>query len=232
MRKRILIISWAGFTIAGLLACSASPQLESSQNARASQNVRVAPTPSVSDTSSVRAIDFANFVYPAERVFSTGIKSLALKNGRYDGNKTHDPVILASVAYGDVTSDGTDEALVILEISVRGTAIPHVAYVYTRESEAVKLLWAFQTGDRGDGGLRQIYPEGGRLVVELYGKDKLIGKNLYESDPYAAEGVCCPKFFTRARYSWQAGHFYQEGKEEVLPNPEGDAPLVMTPYKP
>jgi len=77
-----------------------------------------------------------------------------------------------------------------------------------------------------------VYSERGGLVVELYGKDKLIGKSLYNSDPYATEGLCCPKFFTRARYKWQGDHFQQEEKEEVLPNPEGHGSIMMTPYHP
>lgn len=223
-----------GFVMAvGVLGCiSQSQQVQSSRSGTGTPQPVTGPTQSVSPAPSVRAIDFANFIYPTQGVFETNLKSLPLKEGKYEGDQTHDPVSLASVAYGDVTGDGTDEALVILGISVRGTAIPYVVYIYTRENETPKLLWAFQTGDRGDGGLRRVYSEGGKLIIELYGKDKLIGKDLYQSDPYAAEGVCCPKFLTRALYSWQASHFQQQGKEEVLPNPEESARLLMSPYKP
>jgi hypothetical protein len=204
----------------------------SSSQPSGSPTVQVGVEPSPSPNGSVRAIDFANFAYPAKPVFSSGMKTLQLKGGKYEGDKTHDPVILASIAYGDVTDDGVEEALVVLGISVRGTAIPHVVYIYTAESGSPRLLWVFETGDRGDGGLRQASAENGRLVIELYGKDKLVGKNLYKSDPFALEPACCPKFFTRARYRWQGDHFQQEGKEELLPNPEGHGSLVMTRYHP
>jgi hypothetical protein len=200
------------------------------QSASPILQVRVEPSPS--PNSSIRAIDFANFVYPAKPSFSYGRKSFKLQHGKYDGDKMHDPLLLAFVGHGDVTGDGVEEAIVVIEVSIRGSAIPHIVYIYTAEGRSPRLLWAFETGDRGDGGLRQAYTENGQLVIELYGKDKLVGKNLYESDPLASVGVCCPKLFTRARYGWQGNRFQQEGKEEVLPNPEGHGTPVMTPYKP
>lgn len=235
MRTKTFVIACAivGVSVA-ISACSVGDLLSQ----RSSPQLSASPTPqatvklSRSLNSSIRAIDFGNFTYPAKPSFSYGKKSFKLQNGKYDGDKTHDPLLLAFVGYGDVTSDGVEEAMVVVEVSVRGSAIPHIVYIYTVEGTSPRFLWAFETGDRGDSGLRQAYAENGRLVIELYGKDKLIGENLYESDPLASGGVCCPKVFTRARYSWQGGHFQQGGKEEVLPNPEGHGTPVMTPYKP
>ena len=182
--------------------------------------------------SSIREIDFANFSYPAKPAFSYGRKSFKLQHGRYEGHKIRDPLLLAFVGYGDVTGDGVEEFMVVLEVSLRGTGIPHIVYIYTVEGRSPKLLWAFETGDRGDGGLRQAYAENGRLVIELYGKGKLVAKNVFESDPFALEGACCPKLFTRARYAWQGDRFQQEGSEEILPNPESSGSVVMAPYRP
>lgn len=229
----VIVCALVGVSVS-VSACSvgnlASQRPSSQPSASPTPQATVNSSPSVN--SSIRAVDFANSAYPANPAFSYGRKSFKLQHGRYDGDKSHDPLILAFVGYGDVTSDGLEEATVVIEVSIRGSAIPHIVYIYTAESGSPKLLWAFQTGDRGDGGLRQAYAENGRLVIELYGKDKLIGKNLYESDPFALEGVCCPKLFTRARYRWQGDHFQQEGKEAVLPNPEGHGTPVMTPYRP
>jgi hypothetical protein len=215
-------------------ACStgnlASEGPSSQPNASPTSQATVALSPSLNP--SIRAIDFANFAYPAKPEFSYGRNGFKLAHGKYAGDKTHDPLLLASVGYGDVTGDGREEAMVILGVSLRGSAIPHIVYIYTAQGESQKLLWAFETGDRGDGGLRQAYAESGQLVVELYGKNKLTGKNLYQSDPFTLEGACCPKFFTRARYRWQDDHFQQEEKEEVLPNPEGHGSLVMARYHP
>lgn len=229
----VIVCVIVGISVA-VPACSVgkleSQQPSSQPSASPTAQAIVKSSPSLS--SSIRDIDFANFTYPAKPAFSYGRKSFKLQHGRYESDKSQDPLLLAFVGYGDVTGDGVEEAVVVLEVSLRGTAIPHIVYIYTAQSGSPKLLWAFQTGDRGDGGLRQAYAENGGLVIDLYGKDKLIGKNLYESDPFALEGVCCPKLFTRARYRWQGDHFQQEGKEEVLPNPEGHGTPVMTPYRP
>src|SRR5205814_113650 len=99
-------------------------------------------------------IDFANFTYPAKPMFSYGRKSFTLQHGKYDGDQAHDSLLLAFVGYSDVTGDGIEEAIVILEVSLKGTAIPHIVYIYTAQGDSPKLLWAFETGDRGDGGLR------------------------------------------------------------------------------
>ena len=222
--RMILLIAWACISLT-CATLSRQPHASNNSTTPADPTINSRPTESL-----VQSIDFGNFTYPAAPDFSA--QRWSLKNGKYEGDGSHDSVILASIAYGDVTNDNSDEAFVILGISVQGTAIPHVVYVYGEDRGAPKLLWSFSTGDRGDGGLRRVYSERGELVVELYGKDRSIGKPLYKFDPYATEGLCCPKFFTRARYKWQGDRFQQEEKEEVLPNPEGHGSMMMTRYHP
>ena len=78
-----------------------------------------------------------------------------------------------------------------------------------------QLLWAFETGDRADGGLKRVFAENGELLVELHGKDKIIGRNLYEDDG-ADTGDCCPAHFTRTRYTWSRNRFRQNAPAAVL----------------
>lgn len=170
----------------------------------------------------IRLVDFANFTYPSAPDAAAG-DTFTLSGGRFAGDDRHDPALLAYLNYGDVTGDGAEEALVALSIGSGGSAIPSVLYIYTLDKERPKLLWAFETGDRGEGGLRQVYAEDGGLVVELYGDTKLVGKDFYGD----GVGACCPKVFTRALYRWQRNGFRQTGKEEVLSNPSGGAPVVM-----
>src|SRR5688572_26081934 len=118
------------------------------------------------------------------------------------------PVSLVSVAYGDVTGDGSEEAMVVLFENVKGTAIPYYVYVFTLERLKPKVLWSFETGDRGDGGLRKVYAENGGLVVELYGKNTGIG----DIENKEETGACCAKSLTRIRYRWQGRRFQQKGK--------------------
>jgi hypothetical protein len=88
------------------------------------------------------------------------------------------------------------------------------------------LLWRFEDGDRADGGLRRIYAENGGLVVELYGKGKTVGGDLFADDGMTG-GDCCPTHFTRARYRWDGERFMLNGEPEVLPNPEGHGSPVL-----
>lgn len=218
--------------VAASIACSHNG---SKEKAFISQ-VRMSPSPSAEIhaspspllDSSIRAIDFTNFTYPAMPIYSKGEKTFTLKNGKYvgrlqDGAIEPAPVSFIQAAYGDITGDGVEEAIVVLFENVRGTAIPYFVYLYTLERGSPKLLWAFATGDRGDGGLRQVYAENGGLVIELYGKDTIIGGNLADTEEI---GACCPKSFTRARYEWRENRFQQTVPPEVLPNPLSNAELL------
>ncbi len=237
MRIETCVIVWAslGLSVA-MTACSTgdavsqqpSPQVSASPAPRA--EVEPSPTPN----SPIRSIDFANFTYPAKPIYSKGDMSFAVQNGRYEGRHrgVFDipyPVSLAYLSYGDVTGDEAEEAMVVFFENVKGSAIPYYVYVYTLKKGPPKLLWSFETGERADGGLRQVYAENGELVIELYGKGKIIGGDLYAEDGMTG-GDCCPTHFTRARYQWQGNRFRQKGKEEILSNPVGGAPVVMPRY--
>lgn len=186
---------------------------------------RLAHQPLLRPGSGIRRIDFANFTYPGRPVYAD-LKSFTLTNGEFNGGDNNDPLGLAYLDYGDATGDGSEEALLILNMSVRGSAIPYFVYIYTLENEKPKLIWAFAAGDRADGGLRRVHAAGGELVVELYGKGKTIDKDLYADDGMEG-GDCCPSHFTRATYEWRQDRFYQKGVEEVLSNPVGGAQVVM-----
>jgi hypothetical protein len=129
--------------------------------------------------------------------------------------------------YGDVTGDGNEEAMVALGIDNRGSAIPDYVYIFAVEKGKPKLIWDFETGDRADGGLRNVYAENGQLVIELFGKDRFIGGQLYRGD----EGLCCPSSFTRTRYKWTGKHFEVVSKE-IFESLSRDANPVMPHYAP
>lgn len=174
------------------------------------------PTP----ISPIRKVDFDNILYPNFPDYSDPDgrkkKYVTLKPGEGGPN---------FVNYGDITGDGIEEAMVALGIDNRGSAIPDYVYIFTIESGKPKLIWDFETGDRADGGLRNVYAENGQLVIELFGKDRVIGGQLYRGE----EGLCCPSSFTRTRYRWTGKRFEQLSKE-VLKNPKGDANPVMPEY--
>jgi hypothetical protein len=178
------------------------------------------PTPSPTPIQPIRLVDFNNVAFPHYPVYvgDRGKKKyVTLKPG--DGG----PALLN---YADVTGDGFDEAIMLLGIENRGSAITEIIYIFTLDNGRPKLLWSFETGDRADGGFRNAYSDHGELVIELFGKDRIIGSNLYRGE----EGLCCPSSFTRTRYKWDGNQFRLTGTPEVLPNPHGDANAIMPYY--
>jgi len=176
---------------------------------------------------SIRHIDFDNFKYPRTADLRTpgGEKSFTLKGGGFEETKSNVGMYMGDVVYGDITGDGLEEAMVSLGVASGGSAIPNCVYIYTLEGNRLKLLWAFTTGDRADGGLRRIYSQNGDLYIELYGNGTRIGGELYGTEPVAA---CCAKSITRTRYSWSGKRFKQEGESEILTNSAGNSSYVGT----
>jgi hypothetical protein len=238
MRVKTLSGALSGLgTVALLAACSAG------RSDHPSSPITTYPAPSAQQVATVgqaqsnqfiRSVDFANFSFPWPHGLGDSRKTFKLRDGELKptrdkrGMVDEMGVTLESIVYGDLTKDGVEEAIVVLSTITGGSAIPHAVYIYGWQKNGPKVLWTFATGDRVEGGLRQVYADNGQLVVELYGKDKLIGKELYGMKT----GVCCPKVFTRARYEWRGDKFRQKGKEETLPNPEGQGSPVMQSYRP
>lgn len=171
--------------------------------------------------------DFSNFVYSLEDG-----RKIKLKDGRSvrqpkkNGLTNEVETYLQSVVYEDVTNDGIEDAIVVIGIVTGGSATPHHIFLYGLNSGPPKLLWTFVSGDRADGGLRKVYSADGALIVELYGRDRVIGGNLYKGD----EGTCCPKWFTRTRYIWMNKNFAELGAPELHPNPDTTATVLMREF--
>jgi hypothetical protein len=201
------------------LSCSTSARrndLSASQNRPSYVPARSTPTP----VSPIRAVDFDNISYPNFPDYSdpNGRKKryVTLKPG--DGGPNF-------INYGEITGDGIEAAMVALGIDNHGSAIPYYVYIFAIENGKLKLIWDFETGDRADGGLRNVYADNGQLVIELFGKDRAIGGQLYKGE----EGLCCPSSFTRTRYKW-TGKRFEEVSRHVLENPSRDANPVMPEY--
>lgn len=113
----------------------------------------------------------------------------------------------------DVDNDGEDEAGVVLKIETGGNAIPQLVYIFGWKDGAPKLQWNFRTGDRADGGLKDIRAENGELVIELYGQDRfLLGQTETGKITGDEEQLCCPTFFTRTFYKWNGKNFLMQRK--------------------
>ncbi len=220
-----------GSTIIGIVmlltSCStvqlkepSAPSQVSSKSATASYpKPSPSPVPAAKDKSAIRSIDFAHLTYPNYPDYSHDRKiRVTLKSGQ--GSPAY-------LDYGDVTGDGVEEAFAVLGIDIHGTAIPHYVYIYTLQNGQPKLLWDFETGDRADGGLRSIYSDQGDLVLELYGKGKVLGTNLYADDGSSAQ-TPYPYYFTQTRYTWDGSQF----KQKVPPVIRSDSKNYGTPVMP
>jgi hypothetical protein len=175
-----------------------------------------------SPSPSIRSIDFANFTYP----YTPGLllpkdrqRSFALRDGTFPETKRAVGMYFGHAFYGDVTGDGAEEALVYLEVHTNGSAAPGCVYIYRTGAVHPRLLWAFDTGDRHYGGLRQVYADRGDLIVELYGKGKFIGRDLFADDG-TSDQTPFPYIITRTRYRWNRRRFRRIGKPIEFSDPE------------
>jgi len=188
--------------------------------------------------------DFKNFTYPLPRGWENPDGSdITLVNGRRQpvvvdikSEPTNEERALAkadrrigmsyvTTKFLDVNNDGEDEALVVLKIETAGSAIPQVVYVYSWKDGKPVLFWSFRTGDRADGGLKDLRAEGGMLVVELYGQDRfLLGQ--FETGKIGddVEQLCCPTHFTRSNYKWNGTSFLMQGKRLTFSTADPTAP--------
>lgn len=129
--------------------------------------------------------------------------------------------------FGEVTGDGQDEALVIIKIETGGAALPQVVYVFEWKNNQPEIIWYFRTGDRADGGLRELRAENGELVIELYGQDRFIFGDVETLKIVGdEEQLCCPTYFTRNRYKLTNGRFVLQGKRLTYSIAEPNAPPV------
>lgn len=185
-----------------------------------------------STTSPLGSFDFKNFTYPLPRGWQNPDGSdLTLTDGKVvpvskfiDEDMANEEKIeiratrrigmsYVTTKYLDLTGDSHDEAIVILKVETTGNAIPQLVYVYEWKDGEPSLIWNFRTGDRADGGLKDIRTENGEAVVELYGQDRFIlGETETGKITGDEEQLCCPTFFTRTTYKWNGGNFTLQRK--------------------
>ena len=197
--------------------------------------------------SPIASFDFKNFTYPLPRGWQNPDGSdLTLTDGRVvpvakfvsDDMEDEEKVearasrrigmSYVTTKYLDVTGDGQDEAVVILKVETTGAAIPQLVYVYEWQDGAPKLLWNFRTGDRADGGLKDMRVENGEFVVELFGQDRfLLGETETGKITGDEEQLCCPTFFTRTSYKWNGRNFLLQGKRLTYSIPDPAAPPLV-----
>ena len=185
-------------------------------------------------TSPIGTFDFKNYTYELPRGWQNpdGSTDITLTNGRIapiEGKTNSDDMSpedkaemklgrrigmsYVTTKYMDVNGDGEDEAVVILKIETAGSAVPQLVYIFGWKDGKPDLIWPFRTGDRADGGLKDMRVENGLLVVELYGQDRFIlGQTETGKITGDYEQLCCPSYFTRNFYKWNGKNFLLQGK--------------------
>lgn len=200
---------------------SAAPQLPDTQ-------VEILDDRDKTTNSEIGNFDFRNYIYPLPRGWQDDDgKDAVLEDGARRMAEKRIGLNYVTTRYGDVTGDGADEAFVILKIVTAGSAIPQIVYVFTWKNEKPALIWHFRTGDRADGGLKNIYAENGRLAVEIYGQDRyILGEVETMKITGDEEQLCCPTHWTRARYEWNGSEFRMQGKRLTFSAADKNAPPV------
>lgn len=198
-------------------------------------------------TSPIGSFDFKNFTYELPRGWQNpdGTSEITLTNGRVApvskdiSEKMNDEAKVearqqrrigmsyVTTKYFDVTADGQDEAVVVLKVETGGSAIPQIIYVFTWKGGAPELIWPFRTGDRADGGLKDVRAENGEFVVELYGQDRFIlGQTETGKITGDEEQLCCPTHFTRTNYKWNGNSFLMSKKRLTYSMSDREAPPI------
>jgi hypothetical protein len=174
------------------------------------------------------AFDFKNHTYPFPRGWhDSDSKEFTLENGERQVSKEKIGVSFVTTLFGDATGDNSDEAFVILKIDTGGSAIPQIVYVYSWKDSQPELIWNFRTGDRADGGLKNIWTENGSVVIELYGQDRyILGDTETMKITGDEEQISFPAFYTKTVYKWNGNIFRLEGKRLTYKTDDENAPPV------
>lgn len=179
----------------------------------------LSPTPTTNENTAISKIDFKNFTYagpddyPETFILEDGKQGYVPdKEGRIEEGYS-----LQEVAFSDLTGDGVEEAIITISIQTGGSAVPHLVFVYMLENNKPQMLWRFVTGDRAEGGLKDIYGDNGKLVVELFGETRFVNGNWVSDIPSGKfKGLCCPTLYTKTRFKWNGKQFVGEGTPEIF----------------
>ncbi len=214
-----------------------SPTVPLSENSN-SQNNSISPlVPQIAGelpkttNSPIGKFDFTNYSYPLPQGWKDADGEVVLENGESEVIISEDERKLGAkfiqTTYGDINGDGQDEAIVIIKLETGGSALPQVVYFFEWKDDKPNLITHFRTGDRADGGLRDLKVENGQLIVELYGQDRyILGEIETGKITGDEEDLCCPTHFTRTHYKLNGNRFSLQGKRETYLVAEPDAPPV------
>jgi hypothetical protein len=200
--------------LVGVSACHTQDASSDSREVESAENIYSAPK-LLPTATKIKQIDFKNFTYTGPADYDV---SFTLKNGAKDQARLNETgYSLLDVNYFDVTGDREEDAIVIIGIQTGGSATPVLVFVYSLVGDTPKVLWKFVSGDRAEGGLKEIYLENDELVVELFGDAAYRDGSWTASVPMEkSRGDCCPINYTKTRFRWTGKSFVVQGRPEVI----------------
>lgn len=145
----------------------------------------------------IHAVDFRNFTFEP---YCAGEESdkITVVNGEYSKETQMDGWIdriyfsLLKTVYGDLNSDGKDEAVILTVCNTGGTGNFTEGFIYSYKAGKPSLIARIPGGDRAYGGLHDAGIAGGILTVNSY-------------DVGEMGGACCPEFTVATKYKLTAG---------------------------
>ena len=150
---------------------------------------------------SIHRVDFQNFAYRNPCLADDDIL-IHTRDGSFREEHGDDKLFLKilKVAYGDLTGDRRDEAVVLTICDTGGSGRFTQGYIHTMRKGRVVELTQVEGGDRAFYGIHDIRMERGLLVVERYAPVE------------EGVGACCPKYIDTQKYRWNGRRLIPTGK--------------------
>lgn len=151
--------------------------------------------PPMRSPADIHSVDFRNFTY--KDVCDTEGKTTTVHDGSYYSGDEMDKVYfeIRDVVYGDVTGDGSDEALVLTLCNTGGTGQFTDGLLFAMRAGKPQVIATLGVGDRADGGIDRAVITGGRLIVDRFAED--------------GSGACCPERVETYSYRWNGTKLVQ-----------------------
>jgi hypothetical protein len=165
--------------------------------------------------SDIRQVDFKNFTYSPACVEEN--QTIRAKNGEYSRGNPNDPsgdtvyFQVVEVVYGDLTGDGSEEAVVSTLCNTGGTGQFTDGIIFTLRGGKPVEITTLGMGDRAYDGIESVRIENGLLKVGRYGT--------------ISGGACCPEYVDTHTFRLAGDKLVETGKP-VRKKVEQDAPAV------
>lgn len=162
--------------------------------------------------SNIRQFDLKNFTYRVKHADGQAM-AVRLSNGSHVERERNGTITFSTgvshLAYGDLTGDGRDEAVVVLTSSEGGSGYGSQGFIYTLQSGHPSLLTEFDGGAREDATLGARI-ENGLLIVDR-------GEFLEGDAP------CCPVHYRSHSYRWDGSRLIEVGRSYIKTKTEPDS---------